>query len=168
MDFTGEASCPYPSRSCCQQFCQGFCFEEWWMGKCLSKCLLWTFLSPKAQCPQFLSWQMWESGWTGQVHCDFGLWMLCRTFLSWSVGIPRPEGIVSGQSFEEINPCFGQSQSLYVKQHRQFIAHGLCAWVIFPFPPFLATSAKIRCKSKVLQKSAHRKKNLSSQNLGKL
>lgn len=89
---------------------------------------------------------------------DFGLWMLCRTFLSWSVGISRPEGIVRGQSFEEINPCFGLSQSLYVKQHRQFVAHGLCTWVVFPFPPFLATNAKTRCKPEVLQKSAHRKK----------
>lgn len=84
--------------------------------------------------------------------------MLCRTFLSWSVGISRPEGIVRGQSFKEINPYFGLSQSLYVKQHRQFVAHGLCTWVVFPFPPFLAMNAESRCKAEVLHKSAHRKK----------
>lgn len=81
--------------------------------------------------------------------------MLCRTFLSCSVCISRPEGIVRGQSFEEINPWFGLSKSLYDKQ---FVAHGLRSWVVFLFPPFLAMNAKSRCKSEVLQKSAHRKK----------
>lgn len=91
--------------------------------------------------------------------------MLSRIFHSWSVGISKPEGIVRGQSFEEINPCFGLSQSLYVKQHRQFVAHGLCVWAVFPFPPFSGHECKDQMQIWVF---TGKKKKLSSQNLGKL
>lgn len=47
-----------------------------------------------------------------------------------------------------------------MKQHRRFVGHGLCNWVVIPFSPFLATSANSICNSEVLQKSAHRKKTV--------
>lgn len=45
-----------------------------------------------------------------------------------------------------------------MKWHRHFVVHGLCSWVVSPFPPFLATNPKSICKAEVFQKSAHRKK----------
>lgn len=81
--------------------------------------------------------------------------MLCRTFLSRAFVFPDLAGIARGQSFKDVNPCFGPSESLCVEPHWYVVVHGLCSWVVDSFPPFLANSGS---KSEVLQKSAHRKK----------